>query len=264
MIAPPGLLALFGSGETSPSGRRVHEYLFERLGRPIDVAILDTPAGFETNSTQVVARIAAFLEHSLKNYAPSIEIVHAPRRDRGADDAAIVAPLLRANYVFTGPGSPSYAVRHLRDTLALSHVVDRWRAGATLSAASAAAIALSRWTIPVYEIFKAGHDPAWIDGLDLLGSVGLTIAIVPHWNNTEGGADFDSRRCFMGLDRFEALVAQLPDDTPILGIDEQTAAILDLGDGSGFVLGAGAITIRRGAATHSFQHDEHFSLDRLR
>ena len=40
----PGLVALFGSGETSPAGRRVHEYVFERLGRPVEVAILDTPA----------------------------------------------------------------------------------------------------------------------------------------------------------------------------------------------------------------------------
>src|SRR5204862_4747544 len=101
-----------------------------------------------------------------------------------------------------GPGSPSYAVRHLRDTLALGHVRTRWQAGAALVAASAAAIALGRHTIPVYEIFKAGHDAHWIDGLDLLGPVGYELAIVPHWNNAEGGRDFDSSRCFMGEQRF--------------------------------------------------------------
>jgi cyanophycinase-like exopeptidase len=266
MDARPGLVALFGSGETSPAGRRVHEHVFERLGRPIDVAILDTPAGFETNARAVAERIKLFLEHSLQNFRPTIELVSAPRADAvgGTNDAAALAPLLRANYLFAGPGSPSYAVRHLSDSLALRYLRDRWLAGAAIAAASAAAIALGRCSLPVYEIFKAGHDPTWLDGLDLLGERGLELAIVPHWNNAEGGRDFDSSHCFMGDHRFAALRAQLPPACVVLGIDEQTGCVLDLAAERAHVLGAGAVTVERGGLVRSCPTGETFPLAWLR
>jgi cyanophycinase-like exopeptidase len=259
-------LALFGSGETSPAGRRVHEHVFERLGRPIEVAILDTPAGFETNARAVAERIKVFLERNLQNYRPAVEVVSAARSDAvgGTNDAAALAPLLRANYLFAGPGSPSYAVRHLRDSLALRYLDDRWRAGAAIAAASAAAIALGRCALPVYEIFKAGHDPAWIDGLNLLGRLGLELAIVPHWNNAEGGRDFDSSLCFMGARRFEALRAQLPAGCVVLGIDEQTGCILDLPEGQAQVVGAGGVTVETAGGVKTCPAGQSFPLDWLR
>ena len=262
---PPGDLALFGSGETSPAGRRVHEHLFERLGRPIDVAILDTPAGFETNAARVVGRIKQFLEHNLRNFQPSVEIVHAPRADgRGTNDATALAEMLQANYLFAGPGSPSYAVHHLRGSLALRYLAERWQAGATVVAASAAAIALGRWALPVYEIFKAGHDPHWLDGLDLLGPLGYRLAVVPHWNNREGGDDFDSARCYVGLERFATLRAQLPDEATVLGIDEQTACVLEFDRERGLVVGAGGVTIERDGRAEVCPSGESFPLARLR
>lgn len=256
---PAGDLALFGSGETSPAGRRVHEHLFQRLGRPIDVAVLDTPAGFETNSARVSARIKEFFEHSLSGWSPRVEVVHAPRRERGADDAIALAAMLQANYIFTGPGSPSYAVAHLRGTLARHYLGERWRAGATVAAASAAAIALGRWSLPVYEIFKAGHDPHWIEGLDLAG---LPIAIVPHWNNNEGGENFDSSHCYVGVDRFEQLRALLPAGAVILGIDEQTACVLEH-DGRARVIGTGAVTVERDGRVERCPNGETFPLEWL-
>ena len=53
--------------------------------------------------------------------------------------------------------------------------------------------ALAR-VLPVYEIFKAGSDLYWADGLNVLGAFGLELAIVPHWNNTDGGADVDAEQ----------------------------------------------------------------------
>jgi len=263
---PPGLLVLFGSGETSPAGRRAHEFVFERLGKPVDVAILGTPAGFETNALRVVERVKQFLEHNLQNYQPNVMVVLAPRRDAagGTNDASALAELLQANYLFAGPGSPSYAARHLRDSLALSHLRARWEAGAAVAAASAAAIALGRHAIPVYEIFKAGHDPHWIEGLDLLGPLGYHLAIVPHWNNAEGGADFDSSRCFMGERRFEQLLAELPAECRVLGIDEQTACVLDFEADRAHVLGAGSATIVAGGETAVYAAGESFALAALR
>jgi hypothetical protein len=65
----PGLVVLFGSGETSASGRRVFHRLFSSLTHPIRLAILETPAGFELNSAWVAGQVADFLEKRLQNFA---------------------------------------------------------------------------------------------------------------------------------------------------------------------------------------------------
>lgn len=43
-----------------------------------------------------------------------------------------------------------------------------------------------------------------------LAPFGLCLVVVPHWNNSEGGAELDTRRCFIGLERWEQLQALLP------------------------------------------------------
>ncbi len=63
-------MLLFGSGETSANGQKAFDWLFRRLGQPLRVAILETPAGFELNSQQVAQRIADFLRERLQNYRP--------------------------------------------------------------------------------------------------------------------------------------------------------------------------------------------------
>ena len=85
-----------------------------------------------------------------------------------------------------GPGSPTYAVRQLADSLAWHRLIARHRVGATLALASAAVIAISALALPVYEIYKAGQDLHWQPGLDLFGAYGLKLVFVPHWNNAEG------------------------------------------------------------------------------
>jgi hypothetical protein len=171
--------------------------------------------------------------------------------------------LKRANYIFAGPGSPTYAVRNWRDTPVFDLVARRIDEGAHLVLASAAAIAVGRYALPVYEIYKVGEEPHWVDGLDLLAPYGLDLAILSHWNNAEG-ATFDTRYCFMGQPRFDVLEDLLPDSTAVLGIDEYTACILDLGRNEGRVMGAGQVTIRRNRQEEKFEAGTSFSLDRLR
>lgn len=60
---------LFGSGETSPGGRKVFDTVLRRLPAPPKLALLETPAGFELNSAQVIGRVADFLRR-LQNYHP--------------------------------------------------------------------------------------------------------------------------------------------------------------------------------------------------
>ena len=71
----PGLIALFGSGETSPSGRRIFEHVFKRIPLSPQVALLETPAGFEINSAQVAAKVEDFLRQRLINYSPQTKII---------------------------------------------------------------------------------------------------------------------------------------------------------------------------------------------
>jgi hypothetical protein len=67
---------------------------------------------------------------------------------------------------------------------------------------------------------------------------------VPHYDNSEGG-NHDTRYCYMGERRLAVLEAELPDDTGIVGVDEHTAAIFDLGVGTLSVRGRGVVTVRR-------------------
>lgn len=244
-IATPGPVALFGSGETSPSGRKVFDRLLRDLPSPPHLALLETPAGFELNSAQVIGRMAEFLEHRLQNYQPRISIVPARRRNSpySPDDPEIAAPLLEADLIFMGPGSPSYAVRQLRNSVTWQYLVARHRLGATLALASAATIAISALALPVYEIYKVGEDLHWKPGLDFFGSYGLPLIFIPHWNNHDGGEELDTSRCFMGQTRFAELLALLPDQHTILGIDEKTALVLDLPAGIGRVIGLGGVTL---------------------
>ena len=244
---PIGQIAFLGSGETSLAGGRIFEALACDLPQPLKIAILETPAGFELNSDQVAGRVAEFLEKRLQNYKPQIDVVPARKRgtDFSPDDPDILKPLLLADMIFMGPGSPTYAVRQLKDTLAWDILRARHRLGATLVFASAATISVGAWALPVYEIFKVGEDVHSIPGLDLFADFGLTLSFIPHWNNAEGGVDLDTSRCFVGLDRFNEWCTNLPSENTTLGLDEHTGIIFDFQSGECQVLGVSSVSLVR-------------------
>jgi len=241
----PGPVVLFGSGETSPSGRKVFEAIFKKLPPSPRLALLETPAGFELNSDRVVGRIAAFIKERLQNYHP--EVVVIPARKRGTsfspDDEGIVSPLLEADLIFMGPGSPTYAVRQLEGSLAWNYLLARHQLGATVALASSAVVAISAYSLPVYEIYKVGQDLHWKAGLDLFGLYGLPIVFIPHWNNQDGGEELDTSRCFMGKPRFFELMQMLPANLTVIGIDEKTALVIDLQSAECRVIGMGGVTL---------------------
>jgi hypothetical protein len=260
-----GQIAFLGSGETSLAGGRIFETLARNLTKPVRVAILETPAGFELNSDQVAGRVAEFLANRLQNYSPVVEVV--PARKRGTafspDDPEILKPLLTADMFFMGPGSPTYAVRQLRDSLAWDILRARHRLGATLVFASAATIATGDWVLPVYEIFKAGEDVHNKPGLGLFADFGVSLSVIPHWNNAEGGADLDTSRCFVGLDRFTEWCATLPEGATILGLDEHTGLIIDFEQGLCNVSGVSSISIVRACNPEIYATGSQFALSAL-
>lgn len=264
-IYTPGRIALLGSGETTTAGGQVYEALARDLPTPLRVRILETPAGFELNSAQVAGRVADYMGTRLQNYAPDVRLVPARRRgtDFSPDDPTLLEPLLEGHVLYMGAGSPSYAVRQLAGSLAWEWVRARHRLGAALIFASAAAIAAGARALPVYEIYKVGEDPHWKPGLDLLADYGLRLVIVSHWNNNEGGADLDTSRCFVGQARFQPLLEQISPQETIMGLDEQTALVIDLAARSCQVMGRDQVHILRGGQEQVFSRGETFPADLL-
>ena len=246
----PGPIALFGSGETAPGGRKIFDFLLHLAPPGPKIKILETPAGFELNSEQVATNVGDFIKHHLQNYRPDIEII--PARKKGTlnspDKAQVIQPLLEADLIFMGPGSPSYTVRQLADSLAWEYLLARHRLGAGLAFSSAATVAISKTALPVYEIYKVGEDLHWKSGLDFFSSYGLPLVFIPHWNNQDGGEGLDTSRCYMGISRFEELIELLPEDQIIIGIDENTGLVIDFQAGCLNGVGQGNVTIIREGA----------------
>ncbi|MGZ9224363.1 MAG: CysS/YqeB C-terminal domain-containing protein [Anaerolineales bacterium] len=242
-----GQIAFLGSGETSLAGGRIFESLARKIDGPLRIALLETPAGFELNSAQVVGKVGDFMKTRLQNYKPVVDIIPARKKDSAysPDDPEIVKPLLHANVIFMGPGSPTYAIRHLKDTLAWDIVRARHRLGATLVFASAATISIGAHALPVYEIYKVGQDVHVVDGLNLFADFGLHISLIPHWNNADGGIDLDTSRCFIGMDRFAEWCDLLPSDNETIGLDEHTGLILDFESGLCEVNGVSSVSVVR-------------------
>ena len=112
----PGLIVLLGSGETLPSSGKTHEFVAQRLPKSPRIVVLETPAGFEPNSDAVAGKIKDFLARRLQNYKPVIDVLPARRRGTpfSPDNPDIVAPILKADEILLGPGSPTYGARQLQ------------------------------------------------------------------------------------------------------------------------------------------------------
>ena len=238
------LLVLMGSGETTPTMVTPHQRILGAIGEGPRV-ILDTPYGFQENADELSARTVEYFAH---NVGHDVGVVSF--RDVATTGAValevVAARVAEAAWVFAGPGSPSYLARQwlattlpavLRDRL-LDDAHDR----ATVFA-SAAACTVGRLAIPVYELYKVGEVPHWREGLDLLRPVGLDAIVVPHYDNAEGGTH-DTSCCYIGERRMRSLEESLDAGTWILGIDEHTAAVVDLAGESLQVEGRGRVVLR--------------------
>jgi cyanophycinase-like exopeptidase len=267
MAGSVGMLVLIGSGETGPQMARVQREVVRRLadgvakGRQPRAVVLDTPYGFQSNADQTSADLVDFLSSRL---GLATTVASMRRADGDALERERAYEHVRhADFIFSGPGSPTYALRHWAPTDMQRALLEALAGGAAVVMASAAAMTLGRLTLPVYEIYKGGEDPRWLTGLDLLAQLGFgPVGLVTHWDNAEGGGH-DTRYCFVGRRRLLALEAQLPEDAYILGIDEHTALVADLGQGRATVRGNGAVTLRRAGRERRLEAGEEIDLSDL-
>lgn len=258
----PRILTLMGSGETAPTMVRVHREVMGRLGQDGRAALLDTPYGFQENASELALKAVQYFSESIVTDLR----VAGLTRIAGADPVAVERgfnTLRTSTYVFAGPGSPTYALRQWMGSPLHSILVDKLRSGGAVTFASAAALTLGRVTVPVYEIYKAGEEPRWLDGLDVLGSIGIHAAVVPHYDNAEGG-HHDTRFCYLGERRLRLLEAELPEGHHVLGIDEHTAVLLDLDADTAKVIGRGVLSVRSNGVTVTYPNGSVVPIDALR
>lgn len=222
--------------------------------------MLDTPFGFQANADDLTEKITEY-------FAQSVGTAITPARWRRMDESVAdrekaLAQIGRSGWVFAGPGSPSYALRLWSGTAfpdAVGSVLER---GGTVVLGSAAAVTAGSHALPVYEIYKVGDDPYWLPGLNVLESaLGITAAVVPHYDNREGGRH-DTRYCYMGETRLIELEQLLPSDVGVLGVDEHTAVVLE--GSSVEVHGAGGLTARFRDRENVVPAGETVTVDQLR
>jgi len=258
----PHILAVMGSGETAPTMVTTHRMLASKLQKPARAVLLDTPYGFQENAPELATKAVEYFQTSINlelEVAGLTEII-------GADSLTVERGLQKvadAHYVFAGPGSPTYALRQWSGTPLAGLLNKKLRDGGIVTFASAAALTLGRFTLPVYEIYKVGEDPRWLDGLNILGEIGVSVALIPHYNNAEGG-HHDTRFCYMGERRLSMLERELPDNVYVLGVDEHTGMVIDLDTQTVTVVGKGVVTIRVDGESTQIASGETFSVDRLR
>ena len=231
-------LIIMGSGENSPAMVTPHQLSIKPLGKSSTRFNLDTPYGFQENADELTSRILGYFEKNVQFPATELQL-----REASQITPDLVAQVAAADWVFSGPGSPTYALRTWKESGiadALNKVLER----GVVVMASAAAMTLGAKVMPVYEMYKVGDAPHWLDGLDILGTAtGIKAAVVAHYNNTQGGTH-DTRFCFVGEKRMLVLDEMLDGDTSVLGIDEHTGASFNLETGAVDIFGKGNLTMR--------------------
>ena len=251
----PRILAIMGSGETAPTMVTTHRRLTSLLPSPVTAVVLDTPYGFQENAPELAARAVEYFRTSINVDLAVAGLIRLRDTHLPADPVEVergLRTVTDSNYVFAGPGSPTYALRQWSGSPIARIINNKLATGGIVTFASAAALTLGKVTVPVYEVYKVGQDVQRLEGLDILGSIGINAAVIPHYDNTEGG-HHDTRFCYLGEARLHVFEALLDDDTYVLGIDEHTGLVIDLDAGEATVVGNSTVTIRLRADSFVYQ-----------
>ena len=264
----PRLLTIMGSGETAPTMMKHHRELIARLPQGAKAVVLDTPYGFQENAGELATRAVDYFKTSV-----NVDLrVAGLTRMKPSSDGQMPSPTqlergLRAvedaDYLFAGPGSPTYSIQQWSDTPIRNLLASKLKDGGVVTFASAAALTLGVRTVPVYEIYKVGVDPYWHDGLALLREIGVNASVIPHYDNAEGGSH-DTRFCYLGERRLRVLESMMSADEFIIGVDEHTGLVINLDEERAEVVGNSTVTLRKGDRQVTFSTGESFALQVLR
>jgi cyanophycinase-like exopeptidase len=196
-----GPLALVGSGEYLPVMADVESSLL--AGRPPRYVQIPTAAAHE-GPASLDRWISLGREQAERLGVEAVPVVVHNRTE--ADDPALAAQIAGAGLIYLSGGSPTMLAKALRGTAVGAAIEATWRAGAAVAGCSAGAMALTSW---VPSLRKPGGDP--VEGLGLVPH----LRVIPH---------FDQFGRWMS-DLAGRFLARAPDETAVVGIDEETALV---------------------------------------
>lgn len=238
-------LVLMGSGENSPIMVTPHQKIIKGTGKDLNPINLNTPYFFQENKDELSAKIEKYFE------------VNVGTKITTSDE------IDKANWVFAGPGSPTYNLKQWKKfeiDSKLNNLLER----GSLVLASAAAMSIGNKVMPVYEMYRVGEDPYWVEGLNILeNALGFKGVVIAHYNNTQGGTH-DTRFCFVGERRMNELESQLDPDIAILGIDEHTGVAFDLENRTAEVFGKGVFTFKKNGQVRIFENRSIIKIDEFK
>jgi len=200
-----GPVALVGSGEFLEAMADIDLGLIE--GRSRRAVFLPTAAA-EEGADRVQYWVDLGIAHYTGLGVDPVPLLVLDRND--ADRADLAAKVDGAGLVYLSGGNPGYVAHTLAGTRVWEAILAAWRGGASLAGCSAGACALTR-------IADDFGRPGRYSGEGL--AVIPQLAVVPHFDRIE--------RWMPGL--VDRMVARVPPDTALLGIDEETALICDSG-----------------------------------
>ncbi len=263
----PRTLVLMGSGETAPPMMKPHRAIFELLDptadrNAVNAVMVETPFGFQENASTLTEKTLEYFDQSVGRIVEPAGLLRTDTTDTVAIEKAI-AKIRQAEWLFTGPGSPTFALRQWKGTPIPGAFADKLQTGGVVLFSSAAVLTVGLRTVPVYEVYKVGADPFWLEGLDLLSAFGLPVSVIPHYDNNEGG-NHDTRMCYLGESRLARIEGDLPEGSFILGIDEHTGLTLDLDADTAEVFGKGVVTLRENGESRTIPAGVTVPIDVLR
>lgn len=223
-----GLINLVGAGEYLPVMEDVDRYLLDSLNvRTPHVVCLPTAAGEEgKESVNRWSRMG--VDHFKKLGA---DVTALPIIDKAsANDEQYVSTLENADLIYFSGGNPNYLYDTMKGSRAWIAMQKAWSNGAVYAGCSAGAMILAN-RIPSFRLFST---------LEGFGVVPAQF-ILPHFDAVP----------LMFKPLISALKTQLKKGDRMLGIDENTALVGQLGD-AWKVMGAGKVHVftREGNKTY--------------
>jgi len=242
-MTEPGALALVGSGEYLPVMQDLESALIDSgmaNGKPNRFLQIPTAAGeesrerlefWEMRGAEQARRIG-----TVQDFLPIFN-----RED--AFNSEYISRVKDAALIYFSGGDPGYLANSVRDTPLWAEIEKSWLAGASLAGCSAGAMAMSS---DVPNFFRMKNEG--IPGFNVIPH----IRPIPHYNKFFGWIP----------DSAAKIVMKAPEGTLIIGIDEDTALVTGLDEGTSLsqntwqVYGEASVHILSGAPSARFEHGE--------
>lgn len=194
-----GTVCLQGGGEFGPGCRGMDAELVRRAAGPVAVTALAAEPGADYRTGT---------DHGVQHFRGlGATAVAVP--DVRDDPAGALRALDGVRLLVLPGGSPSRLLAALRDSPVGQRAADLVADGGVVMGASAGAMVLCGWT--VLPDRSGPHGMAVVPGLGVVDGV----LVVPHWSG--GGSRGDWLR---------AIGAEVPEDTVVLGLPEQSGVLV--------------------------------------